>query len=107
LYVFHVIAKAQTWLIKSVLCYIFTALATLSGQREIKTFYREYVQYLRENGRSEDARINPEAVACQTLESALSIYTNDFSNWYRALPDLRNGRGHEVLFTRQGIGKVE
>ena len=47
---------------------VFIAIDTLERPEEIKQFYQEYVEYLREHGRTKATRLRPESAANFDIE---------------------------------------
>jgi len=71
--------------------FVFTAIETLKTPTEIKQFYQEYVDYLRQHGASEDIRANPEAVANDNIGYVLGYYNKETADkWFKVLPNVKH-----------------
>jgi len=70
--------------------FVFTAIETLKTPTEIKQFYQEYVDYLRQHGASEEIRANPEAVANDNIRYLLERNNKETANrWFKVLPNVK------------------
>jgi hypothetical protein len=68
--------------------FLYLAIEDLKEDSEIKTFYNQYIQYLRVNGKTPEIRENPKKVARDNLCRVLDIYGNHKKEWLNALPFL-------------------
>lgn len=66
---------------------VFTAVETLTDPTEIKQFYQEYVECLRQHGDSEKVRADPEAVAKNNIGYIVGYYNKETADrWISAIP---------------------
>jgi len=69
--------------------FLFIAIQVLKAPEEIKMFYQEYVEYLRQYGDSEEIRANPETVANKNIGYVIGYYNKvTAGRWFDVLPDI-------------------
>jgi hypothetical protein len=68
---------------------LFNAIETLKTPEEMRTFYREYVEYMRLNGNNEEIKANAERVAKENIGYVIGYYNEETGNrWMKALPEV-------------------